>query len=113
MIRRLPVPQTGPEVIERLRISVAGGASQDDVIAQMRREGLSIIPSIKLLIQFFNLPPNEAKVAVHYSQTWSDCSETNDALHESAFQAAKQLGFEVIESDATEAGSNPSLQEAS
>jgi hypothetical protein len=52
---------------------------------------------------------SDAKLAVHYSQTWADCRESNDALHDAAFAAAKEFGFEEVDLDATREAS-PTLQ---
>jgi hypothetical protein len=112
MIQHYPAPPTDPDIVERIRIRVAEGASQVEVIEEMRREGLSIIPSIKLIRQFFGLSANDAKIAVHYSETWSDCRKANDALHDAAFQAAKELGFEEVDRSGA-GGMKTALQEAS
>ena len=60
----------------------------------MRAAGLSMVPSIKLLASFYGLSLRDAKIAVHFSETWADCRESHEALHEAAFEAARELGFE-------------------
>jgi len=93
-MKSYPAPPIPEPTIAAMRQLVDAGATQSELIVAMREAGLSIIPSIKLLIRFYGLSPSEAKSAVHLSETWADCRESNDALHESALQAAKQAGFE-------------------
>jgi hypothetical protein len=71
-------------------------ATQTELIGAMRDAGLSIIPSIRLLVRFYGLSWSEAKAAVHLSETWADRRKSNDALHEAAFAAAKEFGFEEV-----------------
>jgi len=86
-----PIPEATITAMQRL---VDAGNTKAELIGAMRDAGLSIIPSIKLLVRFYGLPFGEAKAAVHFSETWADCRKSNDALHEAAFQAANELGFE-------------------
>jgi hypothetical protein len=86
-----PIPEATIAAMQRL---VDTETTQTELIGAMRDAGLSIIPSIRLLVRFYGLSWSEAKAAVHLSETWADCRKSNDALHEAAFSAAEQLGFE-------------------
>jgi len=96
-MKSYPAPQTPPEIVEKIRRSIEAGHPQEQVFAEMRQLGLFMTDSIKLTCKLYGMSPTDAKVAVHYSQTWADCRESNEALHEAAYQAAKELGFEDIE----------------
>jgi len=76
-----------------LRESVASGANREDLIHTMRTSGLNQIACIKLLRDLCGISLGDAKEAVHYSRTWADHRESNDALHDAAAQAARDLGF--------------------
>ena len=63
----------------------------------MRAAGLHIGYRIRLTSQLYAIPFNEAKMIVHFSDAWADMRQQHDALHEMAFEAAKQAGFEEVE----------------
>ena len=92
-MKSYPAPPTPDVAIANMQRLIDSGASQVELIAAMRDAGLSIIPSIKLLVHFYGLSFSEAKAAVHFSETWADCREANDALHDAAEAAAKTIGF--------------------
>lgn len=106
-MKSYPAPKTPQFIVDGVARMAADGATHEDMIAKMRADGLSIAPSIMLLSRVTGLPVNDAKHAVHFSATWGDCLDANGVLHESAIEAAKILGDEVIERDA-----EPSLQMA-
>jgi len=85
-----PAPPIPEATIAAMQQLVANGATQVELIGAMR----NAVPSIKLSVRFCGISTRDAKIAVHFSATWADCRESNDALHEAAFEAAKQLGFE-------------------
>jgi hypothetical protein len=72
----------------------------------MRQLGLFMGESVKLTHGLYGVSRGEAKLAVHYSQTWADCRESSERLHDAAFAAAKELGFEEVDEE-------PSAHEAS
>ena len=88
-----PIPEATIAAMQRL---VDRETTQTELIGAMRDAGLSIIPSIRLLVRFYGLTWSEAKAAVHLSETWADRRKSNDALHEAAFAAAKELSFEEV-----------------
>ena len=94
-----PAPPLAPVIVERLRRFSQSGATRDELIERMRSEGLSIVPSIRLLSDFCGISIDDAKEAVHFSQTWADCLASNDATHEAAFEAVRQLGGSEVEVD--------------
>jgi hypothetical protein len=96
-MKSLPVPPIPPEIVEKVRQAIDSGKSQEEVFALMRQLGLFMGYSIKLTRELYGISPGEAKLALHYSDTWADCRESNEALHEVAYQAAKQIGFEEVE----------------
>jgi len=93
-MKSYPAPPIPERIVAGLRQSVDSGASQEELIRQMRGAGLSMVPSITLLSQFFGIPISEAKRTVHCSQTWSDRRVDHDNLHESALQAVREIGAE-------------------
>jgi hypothetical protein len=96
-MNRYPVPAIPQEIIDKVRHSVDSGMAMEGVIAEMRQLGLFITDSIKLIHRFYGISADQAKMAVHFSNTWADCRESNDTMHEAAFQAATKLGFEEME----------------
>jgi hypothetical protein len=93
-MKSYPAPPIPPQIIDQMRTLASTGASLEAVIQQMRDSGLSIVPSIRLIESIFGLAPSDAKRIVHLSRAWQDTRSTNDALHESALSAAKELGLE-------------------
>lgn len=77
----------------------ASGLSQTEVIARMRKAGIRIGVSIELMARFYNMPHHKAKEMVHFSDAWSDMRANNDELHETAFAALKEAGFEEVSAD--------------
>ncbi|MGD0799119.1 MAG: hypothetical protein ABR910_15500 [Acidobacteriaceae bacterium] len=92
-MKSYPAPPIPEATIAAMQQLVDGGASQTELIAALRDAGLSIVPSIKLLSRFYRLSSSDAKSAVHLSETWANCRESNDALHDTAETAARELGF--------------------
>ena len=103
-MKSLPVPPIPPEIVEKIRQSIEVGHTQEEVFAEMRQLGLFMGYSIKLAHQLYGMSFGEAKMALHYSDTWADCRESNEAMHEMAYQAAKQIGFEEVETSHSPAG---------
>lgn len=97
-MKHYPAPPLDPTVIESLRRIAESGVTREELIEKMRLAGLSIVPSIRLLSQFAGLSIGEAKEAVHFSRTWADCLQANNAVHQAAFEAARQLGVTEAES---------------
>ena len=58
------------------------GRSQDDVLAQLRANGGSVVDSIKALMDGAGLSLAAAKQAVHFSPAWADQREQNEAFHD-------------------------------
>lgn len=79
-----------------LRDSVAAGCSREDLIQAMRKAGLNQIACIKMLRDLCGISLGDAKEAVHYSRAWADRRESNEALHEAAFEALDELGLVEI-----------------
>jgi hypothetical protein len=98
-MKRHPVPQTTQRIVEQIHRMASEGATHEEMIATMRSSGLDIIPSIRLLAEASGIAWKDAKFAVHFSKTWSDWLDTNDAVHEAALEAARQSGDPVVERD--------------
>ena len=77
--------------IERCRELLATGASVDDVLGVLRREGESRMASIKLLRELTGMSLRDAKSAVHMSPVWEDLRQEADTFHEQLEQTAEQL----------------------
>ncbi|ADW67480.1 hypothetical protein [Granulicella tundricola] len=110
-MKRYPAPPIDPMIIERARELKEAGASQEEVFMAMRQDGLWVGQSIKVAAEIYGWSLTEAKMTVHYSDTWADCLQTNAKLHDAAFAAAKELGFEEVGSGVN--GEKVALQEAS
>jgi len=95
-MKSYPAPPIHEATIAAMQRLVDAETTQTELIGAMRDAGLSIIPSIRLLVRFYGVSWSEAKASVHLSETWADCRKSNDALHEAAFAAAKELGFEEV-----------------
>ena len=95
-MKSYPAPPIPEELVSRFRQMVEGGTPQHETIAEMRLAGLHKIHSIKLISLFYGISIGDAKRAVHLSDTWSDRRASDDAFHDSCFEAAKQLGFEEV-----------------
>ena len=64
------------------------GASLETILAELRKASPSIIESIKVVRDLRHWPMDQAKLAVHNSETWRDVRDLNDQLHEDAERAA-------------------------
>jgi hypothetical protein len=93
-MKSYPAPPIPAETVEAMTRLIGSGASREEVFAAMRRSGLFMGQSIQLAARLYGMSLRDAKIAVHYSSTWADCRTGAEALHEAAFQAAKELGFE-------------------
>jgi ribosomal protein L7/L12 len=87
------VPPIATEIDQRIGEMLGAGTPIATVIQTMRGLGLNKIASIKLLRDHAGMTISEAKDLVHLSPAWDDCRESDDRLHESAYQATKALGF--------------------
>ena len=96
-MKHYSAPPIDPEIVQAMGRLVDAGTTPKELISKMREAGLSIVPSIRLLEQFFQMAVPDAKRMVHLSDTWADCRSANDKLHEATYQAAIDEGFEVIE----------------
>jgi ribosomal protein L7/L12 len=74
-------------------------SSEEQVVEHLRQLGLDKLDSIKVLRSATGMSLGQAKKTVHCSEAWADRREADDAFHEAAFAAAKELGFvEVVPS---------------
>ncbi len=62
----------------------------DDVLAQLRADGFSVIEAIKITRAVRQVDLAEAKRMVHSSPAWADNRDAFDQLHETAATAAEQ-----------------------
>jgi hypothetical protein len=67
------------------------GSSIEEVLTFLRRRGATKVESIRLLSELSGLASDEAKPAVHWSDTWRDVRAADEALHTTIERAAKQL----------------------
>jgi len=67
------------------------GCSAEDILVFLRHQGATKVESIRLLIELAKLSNEEAKLAVHWSDTWRDTRETDEELHASVEEAVRQL----------------------
>jgi hypothetical protein len=86
---------------EKARTMLAQGASNEDILGWARREGASMMESVKLMRQIKAATLQEAQEIVHESSTWADEKESWEQLQNVFAEALKQLaqetGGQVIE----------------
>ena len=68
-------------LVEASRRLLESGASNEDVLGLLRREGCEIITSIRILAAAAGMNTNDAKRIVHFSKSWADRRDANDRLH--------------------------------
>lgn len=76
---------------DRCREMLRTGATVDDVLGIMRREGESRVASIGLLMELTGMSLREAKTAVHMSSVWGDLRNETETFHEQLEQTAERL----------------------
>lgn len=76
---------------DRCREMLRTGATLDDVLGVMRREGQSRIASIGLLMELTGMTLREAKTTVHMSSVWGDLREETETFHEQLEETVEQL----------------------
>ena len=87
-------PEIPQAVKERFRSMDMASLPCEQVIAQMRVSGLSIVDSMKLFQELYGVSHAEAKTKVHFSATWSDRRDAHELLHDTALQAIHELAVE-------------------
>lgn len=69
--------------LDAARAAVDCGASAEDVIAQMRRAGASVVETIIAMVRLgLAADLGQAKPLVHLSHAWADQRAAFDALHD-------------------------------
>ena len=68
--------------LEECRRRVSQGASREDLILYLRHEGSTIVESMKVLKQIYNLSLGEAKEHVTAHPAWAKEVRSADILHE-------------------------------
>jgi ribosomal protein L7/L12 len=77
--------------LEESRRVYEDGRSTEEVLTFLRQRGATKVESIRLLSELSGLTADEAKLAVHWSDTWRDVRAADDELHATIEEAAKQL----------------------
>ena len=67
------------------------GFATEDILAHLRTRGATKAESIRILVEIAGLINTQAKMIVHWSDTWQDTREEDDKLQASAEEAARQL----------------------
>lgn len=81
--------------LEKARQLQATGASDEEVLWNLRQEGASMMESVKLMRELKGVPLKEAQDIVHFSDTWADCKEGHEQLQEDFAEALRQLNRET------------------
>lgn len=68
---------------QRYRQLLESGASIEEVLAELRRKGLSKVESIAVLARVSGMALGRAKNVVHHSQAWRDLREDHERFDES------------------------------
>ena len=76
---------------ERCGAMIRQGATIEEVLAQMRREGFSRTNAIAVLGAVNGIPLNEAKLLVHNSSVWADLRQQADDLHKDVESSVNEL----------------------
>ena len=77
--------------LDECRRMLSTGEDIETVLAFLRRSSASKIESMAVLIELQALSPDEAKIAVHYSEAWRDTRDTDEALHRDLMEAARKM----------------------
>lgn len=75
------------DLVERAKRVRLGGGDIDDVLTALRRDGATMIESVKVVRELESLPLEKAKEVVDASTTWNDRHSMNDRLREVAINA--------------------------
>lgn len=67
------------------------GRSTEDILAWLREQGATKVESIRLLIELAGVANEEAKMIVHWSDTWRDTREADEELQASVEESARLL----------------------
>ncbi len=87
------------EIIEDCRRRFSAGETNEDIIAHLRKCGLSKVETIKVFVDLNRGSPIEAKRLIHLSPAWTDMYQRDEKLHDSAERLARD-----------EAGQNPTSE---
>ncbi|HEY5331849.1 MAG TPA: hypothetical protein VIJ79_18360 [Acidobacteriaceae bacterium] len=82
------------------------GVTVEEMIARMRERGLPKISSIAVLAAVTKVGLGRAKELVHFSPVWEDRRASDDAFHDSLYEAAVQAGFVEVEESALKSGTH-------
>lgn len=77
-------------VMEECQRRVSVGARPDELIVYLRREGITIIETMKVLKEIYKLSLGEAKELVTAHPAWADEVRTADTLHEELEKALQK-----------------------
>jgi len=64
----------------------------EDILAQLRASGVTIIDSAKVIRRIENVDLGKAKEIIDGSETWADRREANEQIRRMALQAALEEG---------------------
>ena len=77
-------------LVERCRHMMRTGASVDELLSLMRREGQSQMSSIGMLMELTGMTLRHAKTAVHNSAVWQDVRGEIETFQERLDQVAHE-----------------------
>lgn len=76
-----------PETRERFRSAIRAGQSQGEILADMKRTGLTIMDAIKATRELFSVSLGDAKQLVSQHPDWLTVAAASAPLHESLIQS--------------------------
>jgi hypothetical protein len=71
---------------------LARGGSLEEVVAFLRREGLSKVETLQVLTDVAGISLGRAKEIVHLSPVWRDAYEADESLHDDIERVIKPKG---------------------
>lgn len=79
------------DILSKYKVLIEQGMSLSDVILYLKREGLSITESIKMVRILYKLPLGEAKQVVSNHRVWETTLRNNEPLHEELVNIVKNM----------------------
>jgi hypothetical protein len=74
--------ETYNSLLEYSRQMLLADNDLESILFFLRQHGCTIVDSIRMVTKLQDIDPGEAKLLVHYSETWSDVRLQNEAVHE-------------------------------
>lgn len=81
--------------LEAAQAMQARGLAMEEILAQLRASGVTIIDSVKIIRRIENVDLGKAKEIIDSSDTWGDRRDADELIRGIAFQAALEEGAQL------------------